>query len=197
MSAETESPESTHPETLVRPEDLQAEFGIKKDAYYEDIKFLKGLGFVIETRKDDEKRTLLEPESAALIRELRQHVSVVGQREGFRSGVLVEMSGASPAMARTEPMEILMEGEIGGGAESLIEQARILAAQRMMTANLVVAELAQQMTYDDLTPDLQAQVNRAGEVTHPKANPAAIASQILQQLRAHRQSGAPQSQAAS
>ncbi|WP_421655741.1 ATP-binding protein [Leptothermofonsia sp. ETS-13] len=87
-------------ETLVHPEDLQAELGIKKDAYYEDLKFLKGLGLEIQTRKDADNRVLLEPESADLIRELRQHVTATGRREGFRAGVLAEAQGTPPRKGR-------------------------------------------------------------------------------------------------
>jgi hypothetical protein len=183
MAAETE--------TLIHPEDLQAELGIKKDAYYEDVKFLKSLGYDIQTRKDDEKRTLLEPESADLIRELRQHVSARGKREGFRAGEL-----AAVGMSQPDAVEADLSGGQNSYAESLIQRAQELAAQRLMTADLVVAELAEQMGYDDLTPDQQAQVGQVKEATHPKANPAAIALQLLQQLRANRyQSGVPQAQA--
>lgn len=188
IQPEAETPTIPQPEVLVRPEDLQAEFGIKKDAYYEDIKFLKGLGFAIPTRKDADKKTLLEPESAALIRALRQHVVAMGQREGFQSGALAESSrlvpqqesGATLAPSGTTPT---VPTELQGGADSLIEQAQQLAAQRMMTTNLVVAELAEQMTYEDLPPDLQSQVSQVQAATHPKPDPAAIAAQLLQQHR--------------
>jgi hypothetical protein len=178
-------PETPHAETLIHPEDLQAELGIKKDAYYEDLKFLKSLGYDIQTRKDDDNRVMLEPESAALIRALRQHVADTGKREGFREGVLAETAGASPSRLDSARAEI-------APTELMIFRAQELAAQRMMTADLVVAELAEQMTFDDLTPEQQSQVSQVQAVTHTKANPAAIASQLLQQHRATRQGGTVQ-----
>jgi hypothetical protein len=183
MAAETE--------TLIHPEDLQTELGIKKDAYYEDVKFLKSLGYDIQTRKDDDNRVMLEPESADLIRELRQHVTTTGKREGFRAGELAAVDVSQPVAVETG-----LPGAQNGYAESLIQRAQELTAQRLMTADLVVAELAEQMGYDDLTPDQQAQVAKVQDVTYPKANPAAIALQLLQQFRASRyQSGVPQAQA--
>ena len=175
MSAETRNAE-----TLIHPEDLQAELGIKKDAYYEDVKYLKGMGLSIMTRKDEDGRVLLEPESAALIRELRSHISATGKRDGFRAGGLAETTAAMPEAVTARPTATQ------DYPETLIQRAQALAVQRLVMADLVVAELAEQMTYDDLAPDLQQKVSEVREATRPKANPAEIASQVLHQWRSQR-----------
>lgn len=184
---ETPRPETSLPETLVHPETLMAELGIKKDAYYEDLKFLKGLGLAIRTQRDQEKRTLLEPESAALIRELRAHVVTTGQRQGFRGQAVV---AARPAeLAKEAPPASAANGAANGagsGAEALIRRAQELASQRLMTMDLVVAELAEQMTLADLSPAQQAQVQQVQGAVYPKADPAQIATQLLQQHRQQR-----------
>ncbi|MGB3613541.1 MAG: hypothetical protein WBA10_07070, partial [Elainellaceae cyanobacterium] len=78
--------EAVEIDALTTPEALQEHFGIGKSAYYEDVKFLKGQGHDIKTHRDDEKRTIVEPETVQLLSALREHVVATGSREGFKYG---------------------------------------------------------------------------------------------------------------
>jgi hypothetical protein len=53
----------------------------------------------------------------------------------------------------------------------------------MAMKDLIKIQLASQMSFDDLSPDLQEKVNIAREVANPKYTPATIASQLLTQYR--------------
>ena len=54
-------------DALTTPESLQAHFGIGKSAYYDDIRFLKAQGHDTKTHRDDEKCTIVEPETVQLL----------------------------------------------------------------------------------------------------------------------------------
>ena len=52
--------------------------------------------------------------------------------------------------------------------------------------DLIKIQLASQMSFDDLSPDLQEKVNIAREVANPKFRPAEIAQQLLAQHRSQK-----------
>ena len=56
----------------------------------------------------------------------------------------------------------------------------------MAMNDLIKIQLASQMSFDDLSPDLQEKVNIAREVANPKFTPAAIAQQLLNQHRSQK-----------
>jgi hypothetical protein len=179
-------------DTLTTPESLQVHFGIGKSAYYDDIRFLRAQGHPIKTHRDEEKRTIVEPETVQLLSALRSHVVATGSREGFKYGelsVVGETSlgdvatsglGDSPSWEQDTPVSEIPD------LERLIRQAQELAAHNMAIGDLVVAQLAQQMTFDDLALDLQGKVTEVREATRPKACPAEIASRVLTQWRSQR-----------
>jgi hypothetical protein len=163
----------------VRPDDLMEELGIKKDAYYAYLKHLD-----IKAQRDDEGKAYLEPEQADRIRALRAHVQRTGKIESFEETALAtaEESGLGSSDApwsQDSPADSTDPSQL----EHLIRKAQELAAHNMAMGDLVVAQLAQQMTFDDLTPELQGKVQGVREATHPKANPAEIASRIMHQWR--------------
>ncbi len=165
-------------ECMTRPADLMAELGIKKDAYYSYLKHLD-----IKPQKDGSGKAFLEPEQADRIRALRAHVLATGKFEGYEETGLATseeagLGGSSPWDYDT-PQDTT-------DFERLIRQAQELAAQNMAMGDLVVAQLAQQMTFDDLAPDLQGKVAEVREATRPKANPAEVASRIMLQWRSQR-----------
>ena len=166
-------------EHQVRPDDLMAELGIKKDAYYSYLKHLD-----IKAQKDGSGKAYLEPEQADRIRALRSHVLATGKIDGFEETALAtaEAGGLGDTPPWTGPTPETDTPDL----ERLIRQAQELAAHNMAMGDLVVAQLAQQMSYDDLPPELQAKVAQVREATHPKANPAEIANRILSQWRSQR-----------
>ncbi len=165
-------------EHQVRPDDLMAELGIKKDAYYSYLKHLD-----IKAQKDGSGKAYLEPHQADRIRALRAHVLATGKIDGFEETALATAEesglGDTPPWSNDIPQDT-------PDLERLIRQAQELAAHNMAMGDLVVAQLAQQMTFDDLAPDLQGKVTEVREATRPKANPAEIASRILGQWRSQR-----------
>ncbi|MBD1877020.1 hypothetical protein H6F75_26395 [Nodosilinea sp. FACHB-131] len=165
-------------EHQVRPDDLMAELGIKKDAYYTYLKHLD-----IKAQKDGSGKAYLEPQQADRIRALRLHVVATGKIDGFEETALA--TSAESGLGDTPPWNNDIPQDTPD-LERLIRQAQELAAHNMAMGDLVVAQLAQQMTFDDLAPDLQGKVTEVREATRPKANPAAIASQILGQWRSQR-----------
>jgi hypothetical protein len=166
-------------EHQVRPDDLMAELGIKKDAYYTYLKHLD-----IKAQKDGSGKAYLTSQQADRIRALRLHVVATGKIDGYEETALATSEAAglgdAPPWAGPTPESDTPD------MERLIRQAQELAAHNMAIGDLVVAQLAQQMTYDDLAPDLQGKVTEVREATRPKANPAEIASRILLQWRSQR-----------
>ncbi len=68
----------------------------------------------------------------------------------------------------------------------IVREAEELAARGMAMNNLLKIQLASQMSFDDLSPDLQEKVNIAREVANPKWTPAELAQKILAQHRSNR-----------
>lgn len=163
----------------VRPDDLMQELGIKKDAYYSYLKHLD-----IKASRDSDGKAYLEEKQADRIRALRSHVVATGKIDGFEETALAtaEESGLgndAPPWQQDSPPDTT-------DLEKLIRQAQELAAHNMAMGDLVVAQLAQQMTFEDLPPELQGKVQGVREATRPKANPAEIANRIMQQWRSQR-----------
>lgn len=163
----------------VRPDDLMEELGIKKDAYYAYLKHLN-----IKAHRDGEGKAYLEEDQVDRIRALRCHVQQAGKIESFDETALAtaeesRLGGSDSPWSQDCPPDSTDPSQL----EHLIRKAQELAAQNMAMGDLVVAQLAQQMTFDDLTPELQGKVQGVREATHPKANPAEIASRIMHQWR--------------
>lgn len=171
---------------------------IKKDTYYKRVKFLG-----LEAHRDEDKRTYLDDEQFQLMCDLDSHVANTGKMEGFtstksdesRALTTMESKGiaTNDQSAPLATEEIYVEPEeptANMDVDGLVRGAKELAAQNMAMGNLVKLSLAQQMSFDDLDPDLQEKVNAANEAANPKHQPASIASQLLAQYRSNR-SGKP------
>jgi hypothetical protein len=185
-------------DVLTTPEAIQEKYGVGKSAYYDDLKFLKAQGHTIKSHRDAEKRTILEPETVELIVALREHVAATGNREGFAySGALAVAEDLSSQGMTTTPPEF--ESANGAQLDAMVRQAQQLAVRNLVMGDLVVAEMARQIGYEDLPTEMKQQVDQARAATLPKVSPAEIASTLLNRWRAEQQghqSGAPQSQAA-
>lgn len=173
-----------------RPDDLRTELGIKKDAYYEDIKFLG-----IKAHRDGGGKAYLDDEQVTLIKALRSHVEAMGKRDGFAAlseadpipqGELATTQPAAMGSAMEFPEPQPVDPYAGMNIEALIREAAELKGQQLAMPDLVRLELANRMTYDDLPEDVQAKVRDVQEAACPKHQPAHLADQLLSQWRSQR-----------
>ena len=73
--------------------------------------------------------------------------------------------------------------------DSIINNAQELAARNLVMPELLAVELANNMSYEDLTPELQAKIDIARDAANPKKHqPKLIARDLLKQLRSQRAS---------
>ncbi len=179
--------QNSTPDNIVRPSDLMAELDIKKSTYYGDLEYLD-----IKAGKDESGKTYLTFSQANQIRALRSHVSQTGKREGFESGALVISNNNDLAINseanNTEENNIYVQKEepTANLESNIVREAEELAARGMAMNNLIKIQLASQMSFEDLSPDLQEKVNIAREVANPKWTPASLAQKILAQHRSSR-----------
>ena len=173
------------PDNSIRPDDLMSELDIKKDAYYKDIKHLD-----IKPDKDSEGKSYLTIEQADAIRSLRNHVNKTGSRRGFVSSSIVKVEDSNLAESTSSEAEndiyVNAEEPTDKIQSDIVREAQELAARGMAMNDLIKIQLASQMGFDDLSPDLQEKVNIAREVANPKFQPAEIAQQLLAQHRSQR-----------
>lgn len=167
---------------IVRPDDLMAELELKKSTYYDDLKFLG-----ITANKDENKKAYLTIDQANQVRALRSYVIKNGKRDGFTYGELT-ISNNNELVTKSEPNDIYVEAEEPTAKinSDIVREAEELAARGMAMNDLIKIQLASQMSFDDLSPDLQEKVNIAREVANPKFTPAAIAQQLLAQHRSQK-----------
>ncbi|MDJ0900580.1 MAG: hypothetical protein QNJ55_17395 [Xenococcus sp. MO_188.B8] len=175
------------PYNIVRPDDLMAELDIKKSTYYGDLEYLD-----IKASKDESRKSYLTFEQAEKVRALRSHVNQTGKREGFECTALAVSNNNDLATNseanNTEENNIYVEKEeptakIGS---DILREAEELAARGMAMNDLIKIQLASQMSFEDLSPDLQEKVNIAREVANPKWTPAELADKILAQHRSQK-----------
>ena len=192
--------------TLIRPEALQNELSIGKDAYYADLKHLGITAF-----KDDEGKVYLTFEQAEQVRALRSYVIENGTRKGFVYEKVDDTNNIGSSLVTTtnnniETRESSVETEIATATEediyisessptdninldNLIRTAQELAARNIAIPSLIATELAENMEFDDLPPDLQEKVRIAQDAANPKKHqPKVIARDLLKQLRSRRAS---------
>ena len=167
---------------LIRPEKLMEDLGIKKDAYYADLKFLN-----IKPVRDGEGKVWLTPEDAERIRHLRSYVEKNGKREGF-SGIVKsddnklvtnsdsELTQDNIYVAPEEPTDNM-------NIDGLVREAAELKAREVAMPDLVKRAIADKMTEDDLPEDLKEKVNLAREAANPKFTPSMVADKILERYR--------------
>jgi len=176
----------------IRPDDLMQELGIKKDTYYADLNYLE-----IKASKDENGKAYLTNEQANLVRELRSHVSQTGKREGFVSsspdginGDLVHHQSRQEIAAFSEEAEEvdlnIPQAEPEGyeeNLEKLIYEAAQLKMQNLSAPHLVKLHLAQQMSEEDLPPEMREKVQQVRDAANPKFQPSSVANNLLQQWR--------------
>jgi hypothetical protein len=163
----------------IRPEDLQDELGIKKDAYYAYVKFLS-----LKIEKSEGK-AFLSGEQANLLRSLRSHVLEHGKMDGFSNrngGELAAVEfGSLTENAIPDVQEIpIVQSE--DELNHLIRAAAELKGQRLVTPQLVISELADRMTYEDLPDDVKQKVDAVRQSASPKS-PSQLADQLLSRYR--------------
>ncbi|MEN9517810.1 MAG: hypothetical protein RLZZ381_398 [Cyanobacteriota bacterium] len=173
------SDQNSSTDNIVRPEDLMAELDLKKSTYYDDLNYLN-----ISANKDENKKAYLTIDQANQVRALRSYVIENGKRDGFNYGGLA-VSNNNELATNSESNDIYINREepIEQFDTRILREAEELAARGMAMKDLIKIQLASQMSFDDLSPDLQEKVNIAREVANPKYTPATIASQLLTQYR--------------
>ena len=174
--------QNSAPTNAIRPDELMEELDIKKDAYYKDLNYLE-----IKPQKDSEGKAYLTIEQANEIRSLRNHVNETGSRKGFSNNSIVKVDDSNEIVSNNNEAEndiyVNAEEPTAQINSDLVREAQELAARGMAMNDLIKIQLASQMSFDDLSPDLQEKVNIAHEVANPKLQPAAIAQQLLAQHR--------------
>ena len=170
-------------DNIVRPDDLMAEINLKKSTYYDDLKFLD-----ITASKDENKKAYLTIDQANQVRALRSYVTKNGKRDGFSYGGLT-VSNNNELATNPDPDSIYVEAEeptSNVDIDALLRGAAQLKARELATPNLIMRELANRMSEDDLPEDLKEKVAIAREVANPKWTPADVAENLLSQYRKQR-----------
>ncbi|MDJ0902199.1 MAG: hypothetical protein QNJ55_25695 [Xenococcus sp. MO_188.B8] len=167
-----------------------AELDLKKSTYYDDLKFLG-----ITASKDENKKAYLTIDQANQVKALRSHVSKTGKRDGFESGALTVSSNNELADI-PEPNDIYVEQEdiyvkpeeptVTFDFNQLMRTAQEVKLRELATPDLLIRGLANQMTEEDLSPDLKEKLAAVREAVNPKWTPAELASKILAQHRSQK-----------
>ena len=191
---------------IIRPDTLQDELLVKRATYYADLRHLG-----ITAEKDEEGKPYLTFEQAEQVRALRSYVIENGTRNGFVYEKIDDTSNIGSSLVTTtnnniETRESSVETEIATATEediyisessptdninldNLIRTAQELAARNIAIPSLIATELAENMEFDDLPPDLQEKVRIAQDAANPKKHqPKVIARDLLKQLRSRRAS---------
>jgi hypothetical protein len=185
--------------TRIYRDELLDKYQIKKDAYAARVKFLG-----LTSYRDSDNRTYFTTEQVQVMDELHEHIKKIGKMEGFavtktdESGALVRAN--ENAIATNDKPAPLATGNIyvepeeptaGMDIDRLVREAAELKARNLAMGDLVKLSIAQNMTFEDLDPDLQAKVTAAHNAANPKDTPASIASQLLAQYRSGKKSQNP------
>ena len=157
------------------------QLGLKRDAYYSDLKFLG-----IKAQKDSEGKSFLEESQFQLLVALRKHVAETGKREGFQAlGELATVGGAELADDEVEAMPEEPE-QPHFDFQDIIADAQKLAGNRLTMRDQVVSAIASQMSFEDLSPEIQEQEQSVRAAADPKAQVKQVASALLSQWRQQR-----------
>ena len=163
----------------IRPEQAMEQLGLKKDTYYDDLKYLG-----IKAQKDSAGKSFLEESQFQLLVALRQHVKETGKREGFQPpGELVAISDDALTSSAAAPESRTEEPDFRSQFDDLMRAAAELKSEQILTPQLIIQELADRMTYEDLPADMKARIDA---VKRPKVEPGKIATDLLSQWRQQR-----------
>jgi hypothetical protein len=173
----------------IRPEEFMSELGIKKTKYYDLLDRLN-----IKADKDSEGKAYLTFEQAEKVRAyLSGNIQAAENDESANNSSLIKADNNNLVASTNnnseediyiEPEEPTAQLDI----ERIIRQASELKARELATPNLIMRELANRMTEDDLPEDLKEKVAIAREVANPKWTPGQLADSILSQYRSQRSS---------
>ena len=175
-------------EQQIRPNVLQDQLGIKKDAYYA---YLKHLGITAE--KDSNGKAFLTEAQAKSIRLLREHVVAGGKidefdiHEAIQSALAVASETALGDVAE-QPEEVNPTQDLN--MEALYLEASEIAGQRLTAGQQVVMAMANQMGYEDLHPVTKAKVDKVRSAAAPKFDAQKVATDLLSQFRQKTQAAA-------
>ncbi|MDJ0901579.1 MAG: hypothetical protein QNJ55_22505 [Xenococcus sp. MO_188.B8] len=194
--------QNSRPNNSIRPEALQAELSIKSSTYYDDLSYLG-----IKADKDDNNKPYLTFEQAEQVRALRSYVIENGTRKGFvyekienESSIVQVENNSLEATEKSVETEITPTTEEDiyisethpteqVNLDNLFNNAQEIAARNIAMPHLLAVEIANNMSYEDLSPELQAKVNIARDAANPKKHqPKLIAQTLLKQLRSQRAS---------
>ncbi|MBD1847661.1 hypothetical protein H6F89_30540 [Cyanobacteria bacterium FACHB-63] len=173
-----------------RPDEVQREFDIKSTQYYARIKFLS-----IKAHKDNEGKAYLDQSQFDRMKRLDQHIRETGEMDGFvdsEGGELAPIESANLAaveggdLAESIPTleEPTIENDLG---KQIFREAAELKTSELLMRPVIVREVANRLTKDDLPDDLRQQVERSEEAIRPNFHPSAIADKLLSQIRQSRQ----------
>ncbi len=197
--------QNSAPNNLIRPDELQNQLSIGKDTYYDDLKHLG-----IKAQKDSDGKAYLTFEQAEQVRALRSYVIENGTRKGFiyekvehetniESSIVkatdnnIETAQSNPEAQITTTEEDIYISETHPtddiNLDELVRSAKEIKARNLSMRNLLAVELAKNMSYEDLDPDLQEKVRIAQDAANPKKHqPKLIARDLLKQWRSQRAS---------
>ena len=159
------SDQNSSPDNLVRPDELMAELDLKKSTYYDDLKFLG-----ITANKDENKKAYLTIDQANQVKALRSHVIENGKRDAFVYGGLA-VSSNNELATNPKPDDIYVEREeptSNVDMNTIFRGAAELKARDLAAPNLIMREIANRMSEDDLPDDLREKVAIAREVANCK-----------------------------
>ena len=193
------------PNNAIRPETLQAQLSIRKDAYYADLRYLG-----IIANKDEEGKPYLTFEEAEQVRQLRSHVNNYGTRKGFvyekvddESNIIrsivkstnsdIESTQSNIGTEITTTEEDIYVSDIRPteqvNLDNVFNTAQEIAARNIAIPHLLAVEIANNMKFEDLSPELQEKVRIAQDAANPKKHqPKLIARDLLKQWRSQRAS---------
>ncbi|MEM6424229.1 MAG: hypothetical protein AAF728_03575 [Cyanobacteria bacterium P01_D01_bin.128] len=163
----------------IRPEQAMEQLGLKKDAYYGDLKYLG-----VQAQRDSEGRSYLEEDQFQLLVALRKHVEETGKRDGFQvPGDLATMATSDMTEPEAEKVHTEAPQAEQFDIQSIISEAAEVAGSRMTMREQIVNAIADQMTFEDLPPEVQSKVQSVRAAADPKGQPQKVASALLSQWR--------------
>ena len=211
------SDQNSRPNNTISPDTLQNELSIKRATYYADLKHLGIIankdeegkpyltfeeaeqvralrsyvikygsrkGFVYE--KVDDKSNI----ETSIVKSTNNSIETTVT--STNSDIETAQSSLETEIATTEEEDIYISETRPTDnidLDNLVRNAQELAARNIAIPSLIAAELAENMGFDDLPPDLQEKVRIAKDAANPKKyQPKTIALDLLKQLRSQRAS---------
>ncbi len=197
--------QNSDPNNMISPDTLQNELSIKRATYYAD---LKHLGIIAD--KDEEGKPYLTFEEAEQVRQLRSYVNNYGTRKGFVYEKVDDESNIGTSIVKTTNNNIeTAQSNIGTeittteediyvsdinpteqvNLDNVFNTAQEIAARNIAIPHLLAVEIANNMKFEDLSPELQEKVRIAQDAANPKKHqPKLIARDLLKQWRSQRAS---------